>query len=91
MVGSAIYSEIHKLLELCGWFLDQLMQCIYTQQNGNPSPLLQGVYPNIWRSWISASWYNYKNNQQDALYGLIYYSKTAVHVSDDVFTYHQKH
>jgi len=35
----------------------------------------------IWRSWIRASWYNYENNQQDALYRLIYYSKTALRVS----------
>jgi len=43
-----------------------------------------------WHSWIRASWYNYENNQQDALYRLICYSKLAVHVSDDVFAYHQK-
>ena len=34
---------------------------------------------------------NYKNNQQDALYRLIYYSKSALHVSGDVFAHHQKH
>jgi hypothetical protein len=44
-----------------------------------------------WRSWIRASWYNYENNQQDALYRLIYYSKPAVHVSGDVFVHHQEH
>jgi len=44
-----------------------------------------------WRSWIRASWYNYENNQQDELYRLIYYSKTAVHVSGDVFAHHQEH
>ena len=27
---------------------------------------------------------NYENNQQDALYSLIYYSKSALHVSGDV-------
>jgi hypothetical protein len=45
----------------------------------------------IWHSWIRASWYNYENNQQDALYRLIYYSKSALHVSGDVFAYHQEH
>jgi hypothetical protein len=35
--------------------------------------------------------FNYENNQQDALYRLIYYSKSAVHVSGDVFTHHQEH
>ena len=32
-----------------------------------------------------------KNNQQDALYRLIYYSKSALHVSGDVFAHHQEH
>jgi hypothetical protein len=45
---------------------------------------------NIWRSWIRASWYYYKNNQQDALYRFIYYSKSALHVSGDVFAHHQE-
>ena len=35
--------------------------------------------------------YAYENNQQDALYRLIYYSKSALHVSGDVFTHHQEH
>jgi len=38
-----------------------------------------------------ASWYNYENNQQDALYRLIHYSKSALHVSGDVFAHHQEH
>jgi hypothetical protein len=44
-----------------------------------------------WRSWNRASWYNCVNNQQDALYRLIYYSKSALHVSGDVFAHHQEH
>jgi hypothetical protein len=32
-----------------------------------------------------------KNNQQDALYRLIYYSKSALHVSGNVFAHHQEH
>jgi len=32
-----------------------------------------------------------ENNQQDALYRLIYYSKSAPHVSDDVFVHRQGH
>jgi hypothetical protein len=35
--------------------------------------------------------FNYKNNQQGALYRLIYYSKSILHVSGDVFVHHQKH
>jgi hypothetical protein len=35
--------------------------------------------------------YEYENNQQDALYRLICYSKYALHVSGDVFAYHQEH
>jgi hypothetical protein len=34
---------------------------------------------------------NYENNQQDVLYRLIYYSKSALHVSGDVFAHHQEH
>jgi hypothetical protein len=45
----------------------------------------------FWRSWDRASWYNHENNQQDALYRLIYYSKSAVRVSGDVFAPHQEH
>ena len=34
---------------------------------------------------------NHQNNQQDALYRLIYYSKSALHVLGDVFAHHQEH
>jgi len=34
---------------------------------------------------------NYENNQQDALYRLIYYSMPPLHVSGDVFAHHQEH
>jgi hypothetical protein len=44
-----------------------------------------------WRSWNRASWHNYENNQQDALYRFIYYSTSAVYVSGDVFPHHQEH
>ena len=44
-----------------------------------------------WRSWIRASWYKYENNQQDALYRLIYYSKSDLLVPGDVFAHHQEH
>jgi hypothetical protein len=33
----------------------------------------------------------YENNQQDARYRLIYYSKSALHVSGDVSVHHQEH
>jgi len=35
--------------------------------------------------------YDYENNQQDALYRLIYYSKSALLVSGDVFAHYQEH
>jgi hypothetical protein len=35
--------------------------------------------------------YNCENNQQDALYRLIYYYKSALHVSGDVFDHYQEH
>jgi hypothetical protein len=42
---------------------------------------------NTWRTTRP----NYENNHQDALYRLIYYSKSALHVSGDVFAHHQEH
>jgi hypothetical protein len=33
---------------------------------------------------------SYENDQQDALYKLIYYSKSALHVSGDVFAHHHE-
>ena len=47
--------------------------------------------PTVWHSWIRALWYIYENNQQDALYRFIYYSKLAVHVLGDVFAQRQEH
>jgi hypothetical protein len=38
-----------------------------------------------------ASLYNFENNQQDALYRFIYYSKSALHVLGDVFDHHQEY
>jgi hypothetical protein len=35
--------------------------------------------------------FNYENDQEDALYKLIYYSKSALHVLGDVFAHHQEH
>jgi hypothetical protein len=35
--------------------------------------------------------HDYENNQQDALYRLIYYSKSALYASGVVCTHHQKH
>jgi hypothetical protein len=43
-----------------------------------------------WHSWIRPSWHNYENNKKDAQYRLIYYSKSALHVSGDVFAHHQE-
>ena len=43
---------------------------------------------------VAAGWClirDYENNQQDALYGLIYYSKSAVNVWGNVFAHHQEH
>jgi len=34
---------------------------------------------------------DYENNQQDVLYRLIYYSKSALHILGDVFAHHQVH
>jgi hypothetical protein len=44
-----------------------------------------------WKGLIRVSRDNYENNQQDALYRLIYCSKSALHVSGNVFAHHQEH
>jgi len=49
--------------------------------------LLQLHVPRTEDVWCSS----YENNQQDALQRLIYYSKSALHVSGDVFAHHQEH
>jgi hypothetical protein len=50
------------------------------------------IYVNFYNYGSSkVSFFNYENNQQDALYRLIYYSKLAVHVSGDIFAHHQEH
>ena len=48
---------------------------------------------NGYLAWLMADsvWHNYENNQRDALYRLIYYSKSALHVSGDVFAHRQEH
>jgi hypothetical protein len=40
---------------------------------------------------VNSKTFNYENNKQDALYGLIYYSMSALHVSGNVFAHHQEH
>jgi hypothetical protein len=37
-----------------------------------------------WRSWIRESWYNYENNQQEALHRFIYYFKSPLYVLGEV-------
>jgi hypothetical protein len=49
---------------------------------------LQTVYEDGGKTSVT---FVYENNQQDALYRLIYYSKSAVHVSGDVFAHHLEH
>jgi hypothetical protein len=49
----------------------------------------------LYATWLAfmnpCMWYNYENNQQYALYRLIYCSKSALHVSGDLFAHHQEH
>ena len=35
--------------------------------------------------------YYYESKQQDVLYRLIYYTKSALHISGDGFAHHQEH
>jgi len=39
---------------------------------------------------VTQNFNDYENNQQYALYRLIYYSKSALHVWGDVFAHHQE-
>jgi hypothetical protein len=48
-------------------------------------------YVSIWRSWIHASWYYYENKQQYELCRLVYYFRSALHFSGDIFAHHQEH
>jgi len=44
----------------------------YSDENDSVRNMQNKSMVNLtWRSWIRASWYNYENNQQDALYILI--------------------
>jgi hypothetical protein len=45
----------------------------------------------LFRISMATNQSNYTNNQQEALYKLIYYSKSALHVSGDGFAHHQEH
>jgi hypothetical protein len=45
--------------------------------------------PDRFTSWVETS--GYENNQKDAIYRLIYYFKSALHVSGDVFAHHLEH
>jgi hypothetical protein len=71
--------------------LTNLLHCKTCTSIQYATPPTKWTSPRIWRSWIRASWYNNESNQQDALYRLIYYSKSALHVSGDVFAHHQEH
>jgi hypothetical protein len=55
------------------------------------SAFLQAMKLTFLRVTLQIPVNNYEINQRDALYRLIYYSKSAVHVSGDVFTHHQEH
>ena len=60
-----------------------------------PSPAVQAAAPTMFMVWPLAretrAVSNYENDHQNALYRLVYYSKSFLHVSGDVFTHHQEH
>jgi hypothetical protein len=82
---------IHSTFTSCSFKLCTIFITLFTSRCSRVASFLHIYYWKIWRSWIRASWYNYENNQQNALYRLIYYSKSALHVSDNVFAHHQEH
>ena len=64
---------------------DKYIQCPYTL-------MYMAVQKKLYRILLTVTvYYIYENNQQDALYRLTYYSKSALHVSGDVFAQHQEH
>ena len=105
--AQGMYSTVIKPLKVCLRIMSKIGACTYIYLRKSPSPIHynetkycgillfafsgRGHCPSAWRSWIRASWYNYENNERDTLYRLIYYSKSAVHVSGDVFAHHQEH
>ena len=64
--------------------------CNSTSRHGRHPEHFIKTSRRTWRSWIRASWYSYENNQQDAIYRLIYYSMSALHISGDVFAHYQE-
>ena len=58
----------------------------FSSKNPPPCPVCHWTL-----NWNNLFVFNYENNQQDALCRLIYYSKSALHVSGYVFAHHQEH
>ena len=92
-LGSILLSRLWVTEMLC---VVRVINTMRMDCSGNPHVAdveKWGKRTEIWTrcSWIRASWYNYGNNQQDALYRLIYYSKPALHVSGDVFAHLREH
>ena len=62
-----------------------------------PTANAQCMFVSVWNACAVRCEYgesnriNYESFKQDALYRLIYYSKSALHVSGDVFAHQQEH
>jgi len=66
---------------------------IMEQKDSFPYSQKPAIRPYIepYESRLYKMHFNYVNNQQDALYRLIYYSKSALHAWGDVFAHHHEH
>jgi hypothetical protein len=60
---------------------------VFTHVAAGSCPIRDFFFPSGKESRLT----NYENNQLYALYRLIYYSRSALHVSGDVFAHHQEH
>jgi hypothetical protein len=60
-----------------------------------PSPAVEAAAPTVFMVWPLArdikAVSNYENNQHNSLCRLVYYSKSPLHVSGNVFAHHQEH
>jgi len=85
---AAIWKTLRQVLLWCCWMIWYMVYGLEKWTNIH-FPLKSGQWIALsrWSWWLKP----YENNQQEALRRLIYYSKSALHVSGDVFARHQEH
>jgi hypothetical protein len=99
-------SAVNKLYKTCTTYLSVFRNCVMLPNMGCVEPRKDTIrLPSTTLGKCLADFFSnsshvklnrksgshYENNQHDALYGLIYYSKSALRVSGDFFAHHQEH